>query len=332
MKQLLFVICLFVASTLSSCKKAMNADEISEKVSSGVVYIKNYFYYSVVLPNGEELFFNGIEDGELFGLTDDESEVTHKCSSCSGTGFFITEDGIIMTNRHVARPDVSQEEVMAFLKDLKRALKKRYISLMNDAVDKYNNLEGRPDLQQKYVNVYNSYKQAHETIDDMDMNDADIVTHTNLYILYNGSHFTKFEDLTPCNTIAVSEEESVDLALIQLDDEQTPEGTFIFRLRDNDDELSLDQKLFMIGYNRGLTISQTSEGDIRPQTYSGNVSQKGDGDKVLYSIPSQPGSSGSPVIDEYGNLVAVHFAGWQGTQGFNYGIPSKKVRQFLKEN
>ena len=54
---------------------------------------------------------------------------------------------------------------------------------------------------------------------------------------------------------------------------------------------SLDQKLFMIGYNRGLTISQTSEGDIRPQTYSGNVSQKGDGDKVLYSIPSQPGSS-----------------------------------------
>ena len=33
-----------------------------------------------------------------------------------------------------------------------------------------------------------------------------------------------------------------------------------------------------------------------------------------------------------GNLVAVHFAGWQGTQAFNYGIPSKKVRQFLKEN
>jgi len=327
-----FSLYLLVLSFFYSCKKPMTADEINDKASSGVVLIMNYFYYSVTLPNGEELFFIGIDDGKLVGLTDDESEVANNCSGCSGTGFFVSEDGIIMTNRHVARPDVSEEDVMAFLKDLKRSLKVRYANIMNEAVEDYNNSESRPDLQQKYADIYNTYKEAREEIDDMDMNEAEVTTHTKLFIVYNGSHITKLEDLTPCNTIAVSEEENVDLALIQLEDEQTPEGTYIFKLRDNDDELSLDQKLYMIGYNRGLTISKTSEGEIRSQTYSGNVSQKGDGDKVLYSIPSQPGSSGSPVIDEYGNLVAVHFAGWQGTQGFNYGIPSKKVRQFLKEN
>ena len=31
------------------------------------------------------------------------------------------------------------------------------------------------------------------------------------------------------------------------------------------------------------------------------------------------------------NLVAVNFAGFEGTQGFNYGIPSKKVREFLQD-
>ena len=332
MKLLQCILPLALITSLVSCKKSMTADEINEKLSSGVILISNYYYYSVTLPDGEELFFSGIEDGKLVGLTDDESEAAENCNGCSGTGFFVSDDGMIMTNRHVARPDVSEEDVKAFLKDLKRALKARYSNIMNEAYEKYYESEGNPGAQQQYADVYNSYKQAHENIDDMDMNEADITTHTDIYVVYNGSHITNKDDLHECNTVAISEEESVDLALIQLADEETPEGKYIFHLRENDDEISMDQKLFMIGYNRGTSISKTSEGDIRPQTYSGNVTQKGDGDKILYSIPSQPGSSGSPVINEYGELVAVHYAGWQGTQGFNYGIPTKKVRQFLKEN
>ena len=67
-----------------------------------------------------------------------------------------------------------------------------------------------------------------------------------------------------------------------------------------------DDKLFMIGYNRGFSVSRTSEGAIESQIYTGNITQKGDGDKILYSIPSQPGSCGSPVLDDQCNVVAVH--------------------------
>ena len=140
------------------------------------------------------------------------------------------------------------------------------------------------------------------------------------------------DDLNDCNTVAVSKDPDADLALIQLKEKQTPDNCYVFSLKEDDDELSMDDKLFMIGYNRGLTIARTSEGAIQSQTYTGNVTQKGDGSKILYSIPSQHGSSGSPVVNKYGEVVAVNFAGWDDTQGFNYGIPLKKVRQFLRDN
>jgi len=332
MKIINILVVALLAFSLNSCKKAMSADEINEKAASGVVLIMNYFYYSVTLPSGETIYFNGIRDGELVGLTDDEDEARENCSGASGTGFFISQDGLIMTNRHVASPDVSEAQVKAFLKDLKRALKQKYGAIMGEALERYSNSEGNPGLMREYVDMYNSYKQARDAIDDMDMNDADIATHTNLFVVYNGSHITKAEDLIPCETVAVSEDEGVDLALIQLKDEETPEGKYIFTMSEDDSELSMDQKLFMIGFNRGLTIARTSEGEIQSQMYTGHVTQKGDGSKILYSIPSQHGSSGSPVVNEQCEVVAVNFAGWDDTQGFNYGIPLKKVKQFLKDN
>jgi V8-like Glu-specific endopeptidase len=46
---------------------------------------------------------------------------------------------------------------------------------------------------------------------------------------------------------------------------------------------------------------------------------------VLYSIPSLPGSSGSPIFGESGELVAINYAGINNTQSFNYGILSKHL-------
>lgn len=332
MRHVKLAACLLMVLGIASCQNSMSTDEINEKARSGVVLIMNYYYYSVTLPSGEELFFSDINDGELVGLTDDENEAAANCNGCTGTGFFISDDGVIMTNRHVARPEISEAQVKTFLKGLKKVMKQHYGKAMDEVRQKYYENEGNPIMQQRCVQAYKSYEKARDAMDDMDMNDADVTTHTSIAIVYNGSHITSGDDLNACSTIAVSEEESVDLALIQLDDETTPDDAYVFQLRQDDKELSMDDKLFMIGYNRGFSVSRTSEGAIESQIYTGNITQKGDGDKILYSIPSQPGSSGSPVLDDQCNVVAVHFAGYQGTQGFNYGIPLKKVRQFLKDN
>ena len=331
MKKISILIVLVVAGLLSSCRHAMTQEELNDKVSSGVVLIFNSYYYSVTFPNGEELFFTDIEDGKLVALTDDEEEIKKESNGSSGTGFFISEDGLLLTNRHVARPEVDEEEIKNVLKSFKRSLKNMYSEYMEKVATEYEEYEGNVSRQAKCVELYNSYKKAREEIDDMDMNEAEVITHSDLYVAFNGSQFVKLDDLSKCDIIAVSEDEKVDLALIQLKDGETPEDTYIFKLRETDDELTMDEKLYMIGFNKGLTISKTVQG-IRSQIYSGNITQKGDGEKILYSIPSLPGSSGSPVVDGYGNLVAVNFAGFTGTQNFNYGIPSIRIREFLNDN
>ena len=84
----------------------------------------------------------------------------------------------------------------------------------------------------------------------------------------------------------------------------------------------------MISFNLGPQLALTTEG-IKSQINLGNISQKTD-EQLLYSIPSLPGSSGSPVVNEQGELVAVNFAGLSTTQSFNYGIRVKFLYSLLQ--
>ena len=73
----------------------------------------------------------------------------------------------------------------------------------------------------------------------------------------------------------------------------------------------------------------TKEG-IKTQFNSGTISQR-TAERLMYSIPALPGSSGSPVVNMQGQLVAVNYAGLNGTQNFNYGIRVKYLKQLLEK-
>jgi len=138
---------------------------------------------------------------------------------------------------------------------------------------------------------------------------------------------------TPCTLKRVSQDANSDLALLQLDRGVTPDGKYIFTIDETNikvgDKLEINQPLYMIGYNRGVTLAQTTSG-ISAQFTSGTVTQQPDGNRVMYSIPAMQGSSGSPVVDDHGRVVAVNFAGTNGSDNFNFGIPVLRVATFLK--
>lgn len=181
------------------------------------------------------------------------------------------------------------------------------------------------------------------------MSEVTIDSQCSLGVAYNNTFVSSAKDFTKCVETQVSSDPNVDLAVIQLWGKQAPDKTYIFHFygegdpeskwdqlmavfsgkKDDDKSVKLQDNLYMIGYNEGIQLANTSQG-IQAQITSGQVSQNPDQYKILYTIPALPGSSGSPVLNKNGDVVAVNFAGLSNTQGFNFGIPYWQVKTFLQ--
>lgn len=54
-------------------------------------------------------------------------------------------------------------------------------------------------------------------------------------------------------------------------------------------------------------------------------------DSFSFNLIAYGGNSGSPIIDVYGNVVSVLFAGSPSYPNFTYGVPLRYIRDFLKD-
>lgn len=348
-----FIICALI---LSSCNQEMTQAELYELTNSGSVMILNKYYYQLKLPNNEVIYFSGLDaDGDLENVTTEVSEIQNNCARMTGTGFFIDEHGSILTNRHVAQPYIEENQIKAGYRNLLHSIAQYYAYLRQNMSNKYDELENsKSDCY--YTDGYNYYQdsdklnqivsqqqqlsEAYQETEEMianlisldDPSALKISTVCEVGVAYNYTHVTGEKDFlekNPCVVVRVSEKNDVDLALIQLKNKKTPEDSYIFEAEEDPEPLEMGQQLYMIGYNAGPALAATKTG-IQVQMTSGKVTQLSDGQRLLYDIATVQGSSGSPVIDSYGSLVAVNFAKLNGSDNFNFGIPIERVKEFMK--
>ena len=324
-----------LALMISCGPKEMNSEEILEEYSSGVVLVANTHYYSIEIDDEELFYFSSYSDEDgLSGFTDDKDSISYAISW--GTGFFVSSDGMIATNSHVVNPKVDDKTISKNFSKLFSAIKTQCQS----EVDDYNMVIARLqnlisyEYDEDYYQMYqyakqqrDEYQEIVENLSQVSASDIVVKPHCKISVGFSETHVTEMSDLESC--VIMKDDPEHDLALIQLKSKHTPEYRAVFRVPENEEiEYSIDEKLYTISYNMGPAISLTETG-MRPQIQSGNISQITDDIKILYSIPTLPGSSGSPVIDTYGNLVAINFAGISVTQGFNYGIKVKHLKSIL---
>jgi hypothetical protein len=343
----LYLITVFLI--FSGCSNSTQTpEEIFEKYKNSVVLIRNDYYFELTFSDGTKLFFTELSNGEILNTVFNEDEILEYQNSITGTGFFISEDGLVASNAHVTNPEISNDENYDLYESLKSFFNENndiYVNLVNSHVEQIdiidaeinannfsedelkNKLKDRSYWYDGYLFWTNLEKNG------FTFNENNVtcrIKSTKLGIAYDNTHVTDISDFKDCIDLSSDVNFDYDLSIIQLKDKKTPSfiSNFVdikmMKTKEEVQKLKINSKVYMIGYNSGVDIGITTNG-LANQITQGTVSQTPDRERVLYSIPSLPGSSGSPVWDEYGDLIAINYAGMMNTQSFNYGILSKHL-------
>ncbi len=332
-------------------QKPSDPQQIYEKFRDSIVLVCTKYYQTVELGNGLRFYYVDHGEGEAPGLYIKEEEAIENAAIAFGTGFFIGREGQIVTNRHVVEPESERDSVKKVILEKMTVIRNELNKKLLEGYETRNKIRNyyQSNISTLDTNSLNeiraSYSSNEKEIEDLtkaisllDFDPQNITIHPvvlEIGVAYDNTWVTSFNDFKSCVVIKSSGVQKVDLAIIQLKEKRTPEHIkdIIF----NQDiveagkmpRVVINDDVYMIGFNEGLELAQTRQG-IKSQLTIGKITQEPDGNRVLYSIPTLHGSSGSPVIDRFGNLVAINFAKVSNTQGFNFGIPVNYLSDLIK--
>jgi S1-C subfamily serine protease len=135
-----------------------------------------------------------------------------------------------------------------------------------------------------------------------------------------------------CSLVLADTTRAIDLAILQTTAKKLPAGAKPVKAGAammNEDSLRPGSRAIMVGFPKGMDLARLPNGKIKTQVYEGFINKESDGVQIQYDITSDRGASGSPVFNECGRLIAINYAGYIETQGFNFGILAKHAVYLL---
>ena len=242
----------------------------------------------------------------------------------TGTAFFISPNGELGTNRHIAIPWEYNKD--KYESDIRNFIRVIYNSNAKALAEKnsYSLVE--------YIGKINRAVSSEIEISGV---------HVYLGIGLTGSKINSIMDLQQCQVIAESGDEKKDVALIRLNSRKTPDyivqmGAIYDIEKSRVEEKSLkpqDEDFTIIGYPLGERVSNESfDGkELRPSLHRATLSKMPDDNQMQIQTTANGGQSGSPVIDRKHRLVGVLCSGFTGTE-ITYCCNIKHLKELYDKN
>lgn len=276
----------------------MDAQDIYSKYKSSVGMIYNQYTYKVTLDGHAPSEYNGAL-AELDNLVvDADGDVSSGMAGGTGTGFFISEDGKMMTNKHVLFP-VGKETEDA--EKIRKTVENYLYGIAQQT--------GNPAFARLAQNVK--------------------VDYTILWtgVALNDTHASTKDDFMPATPVRKSDNDEIDIAILQLNNKQTPAGTQIVDIQNysKPEHRRLGDKVYTLGFPKSFTIGTTDAG-LEANNQSGEITQERGEYTYGHNITIHQGASGSPVFDAYGRFAGVIVSGFLGlSQGYNHAVMPEKA-------
>lgn len=228
------------------------------------------------------------------------------------TGFFISDDGQLVTNLHVVKPWLFDNSVS----ELEMKIKTSLSALAT-------NSEFLKNIQMQSADGLQAYTTM---VKVTGVNDG-------ISIIPQAKYFSG-ENLVRCRVLSAGDDINKDVALIQSDKGELPHGSTFVNIKDSmlvdDNSLTVGSHIYTIGFPFGISLQKTdSEKGIQVLARGGDITQAPTEYSFGFNAVSYGGASGSPIFNKNGMLVGVLNSGVSSSQGFNFGIKAKYVKELL---
>lgn len=284
--------------------KITSDEEIYAKYKNSTVLLIGFYYYKVTAGN-LDLEKAGLPTEVVWSNNTiqkvDGMRSRMKCFT--GTGFFVSNDGKIVTNLHIVRPWLFDKELS-------------FIS------DKYKMLIATLASENPALNAFTSQIKVEGVMSYIGM-------------LPNGAYFSD-ENLKQCRELVGHDNVEKDVAILQLETKRLPDANCnivdMNQAITNDADIRVGSHIYTMGFPFGLSLQdlKTSKG-IRILANGGSITQECTEYSFGFNAPSYGGASGSPIFNAKGQLIGVLNSGMTNSQGFNYGIKAIHAKELLEQ-
>ena len=261
-----------------------------------LIYVKSA-YIATVQGRPLSTYLNGYNELDYCYL-DEKGEISPGIARSTGTGFFISPDGKMLTNRHVVSCSEEEKKNEEFVKRVIQSVLLQH------------------DLTQLAANVEVNY------------------TTLSVGIVQNDTYIDNENNLIPCTVLKVSDKPELDVAVLQTNSKSIPAGSTYVDLSKSTptEKLSVGYEICTIGFPKSFIIGQTSVG-LEANNQSGEITQERGVYEYGHNITIHQGASGSPVYDKKGRFAGIIVSGFLGiSQGYNHANHPSPVIEFVEKS
>ena len=309
--------------------------ELFARYNHSTVIVKGIYHYEIsigdldmsavdgIIPQKVLLLGNTPVNVSNFSqkeLVDVLNEISGEEGLYTGTGFFISNDGKLITNLHVVKPwlfDNAAEILRSYYSrklaqavaniDANRAVLKTFAGIGSGATD---------------LSAYISQVKVEGVLDY-------------IALVPNGEIFDA-DNVIKCRVLSAGEDTNKDVALIQTVSKQLPTKLCTFvnvvdSMDVTDESLQVGNHIFTLGFPHGMNpFIQTKEAEgIRAYSAGGSITSVPTEFAFSFDAASYHGASGSPVFNDRGMLIGVLNSGLDKSQGYNKAVKAKYVKELL---
>lgn len=298
--------------------KEWNSSEIFDRYSTSVVLITGVYHYEVKagsldlaklgLPT-KFLFINGKPQN----VSNLPQEVIYKYGAYNGTGFFISDDGQIVTNLHVVKPWLFNNSI----KEFEEWYRLQFAKIAEERGAALTFMGIGPEGLSAYISQIKV-----EGVSD------------GVFIVPHGRYYSS-ENAINCTIISAGDDTEKDVALIQSEKMELPNKRCTYvnvvdSMDVSENALKVGTKMFTIGFPHGnLLQNLKSEKGIQVSCHAGDITRDSGEFDFQFDAVSAGGASGSPIFNDHGMLIGVLNAGVD-KENINLGIKAKYVKELLE--